>query len=260
VKTDERKIILLVEDEFLIAMGKQQELEKYGYSVRHVNTGEKAVNISRENCDIDLILMDIDLGKGIDGTEAAALILKERNIPVIFVSSHTEKDIVEKTEKITSYGYVVKSSSITVLDASIKMAFKLFDAQNQMSAISKFPGENPNPVLRISEDGSILYTNQVGKSLIESWEDKECVPDYWKKVIENVLAKGIGQEIEEENNEKLFSLFFTFVSEENYVNVYGHDITERKQAEEKEKIHHSNIDLLSKTAMRFVEFPQDGNI
>ncbi len=38
------------------------------------------------------------------------------------------------------------------------------------------------------------------------------------------------------------------------------DITERKKAEEKEKTHHSNIDLLSKTAMRFVEFPQDGNI
>ena len=40
-----------------------------------------------------------------------------------------EPEIVDKTEKITSYGYVVKSSSITVLDASIKMAFKLFEAK-----------------------------------------------------------------------------------------------------------------------------------
>ena len=37
--------------------------------------------------------------------------------------------MIEKTEKITSYGYVVKQSAITVLDASIKMAFKLFDAK-----------------------------------------------------------------------------------------------------------------------------------
>ena len=46
------------------------------------------------------------------------------------------------------------------------------------------------------------------------------------------------------------------------IRLYGfiQDITERKLAEEKEKIHHSNIDLLSKTAMSFVEFPQDGNI
>jgi len=38
------------------------------------------------------------------------------------------------------------------------------------------------------------------------------------------------------------------------------EITERKQAEEKEKEHHKNIELLSKTAIRFVEFPQDKDI
>ncbi len=39
-----------------------------------------------------------------------------------------------------------------------------------------------------------------------------------------------------------------------------HDITERKQAEEKAKEHHKNIELLSETAMQFVEFPADKNI
>ncbi len=39
-----------------------------------------------------------------------------------------------------------------------------------------------------------------------------------------------------------------------------HDFTERKQAEEKEKEHHKNIQLLSETAMRFIEFPQDEDI
>jgi len=38
------------------------------------------------------------------------------------------------------------------------------------------------------------------------------------------------------------------------------DITERKQAEEKVKEHHKNIELLSETAMQFVEFPQDKDI
>jgi len=120
--------ILLVEDEAIIAMTEKMELEKFGYSVRTVATGEKAVETVQSSSDIDLVLMDIDLGKGIDGTQAAEIILKTRDIPVVFLSSHTDPEIVEKTEKITSYGYVVKSSSITVLDASIKMALKLFDA------------------------------------------------------------------------------------------------------------------------------------
>ena len=54
----------------------------------------------------------------------------------MFLSSHTEPDVVEKTENITSYGYVVKNSGITVLDASIKMAFKLFNANSKIKSIN----------------------------------------------------------------------------------------------------------------------------
>ncbi|HEY1406640.1 MAG TPA: PAS domain S-box protein, partial [Spirochaetota bacterium] len=90
---------------------------------------------------IELILMDIDLGRGMDGPQAAALILAQRDIPIVFLSSHIEPEIVQKTEKITSYGYVVKNSGDTVLLTSIKMAFRLHDAhliiQTQKSDILK---------------------------------------------------------------------------------------------------------------------------
>ena len=63
------------------------------------------------------------------GTEAAERILAHQDIPVIFYSSHTERDLVEKIEGITSYGYVLKNAGIVVLDASIKMAIQLFTAK-----------------------------------------------------------------------------------------------------------------------------------
>ena len=122
------KTILLVEDDFLIAAAEAKALERYGYAVTCAGTGEKAVALFETEGSIDLILMDIDLGPGMDGTRAAEVILAGHDIPIVFVSSHSEREIVEKTERITSYGYVVKGSSITVLDASIKMAFKLFAA------------------------------------------------------------------------------------------------------------------------------------
>lgn len=129
MEREKQKTILLVEDEVLIAMAEKMTLEKFGYRVLAVHRGKDAVTTVAKTPGIDLILMDIDLGKGLDGTEAAALILKDRDLPVVFLSSHTEPEVVAKTEKITSYGYVVKDSSITVLDASIKMAFKLFSAK-----------------------------------------------------------------------------------------------------------------------------------
>ena len=119
------KTILLVEDEAVIALAGKKALERYGYSVLIVHSGEQAIETVRTVPGIDLVLMDIDLGAGIDGTQAAERILEDHELPIIFVSSHSERQVVEKTEKITSYGYIVKSSSMTVFDASIKMAFKL---------------------------------------------------------------------------------------------------------------------------------------
>jgi PAS domain S-box-containing protein len=81
---------------------------------------------------IDLILMDIDLGSPLDGTKVAQMILESFDIPVVFLSSHIEKEVVETTEKITSYGYVLKSSGITVLAATIKLVFKLHRAHTEL--------------------------------------------------------------------------------------------------------------------------------
>jgi PAS domain S-box-containing protein len=132
-----RKTILLVEDEPVIALSEKASLEEYGYAVLIAGSADGAIATIRGASKIDLILMDIDLGKGMDGTEVAAIILKDHDIPVVFLSSHSEPEIVEKTEKITSYGYVVKNSNITVLDASIKMAFKLFDANRKVAESNK---------------------------------------------------------------------------------------------------------------------------
>ncbi len=127
------RTILLVEDEVLIAMAEEKQLVTAGYNVITALSGEDAINIAvRGSRKIDLILMDIDLGRGIDGTKAAMEILRHKDIPVLFQSSHTEKDIIEKTEMITSYGYVVKHSGIAILDASIKMAFRLHKAYTEL--------------------------------------------------------------------------------------------------------------------------------
>jgi len=62
------------------------QLEKYGYAVQVVTTGEQAVEAVETSSKIDLVLMDINLGDGIDGTEAAQIILKDHDIPIIFLA------------------------------------------------------------------------------------------------------------------------------------------------------------------------------
>lgn len=83
MSAENKKTILLVDDEVIISMAASKTLEKLGYKVVTANSGEKAFETVSGNKDINLILMDIDLGKGIDGTEAAAIILKDHDIPVV---------------------------------------------------------------------------------------------------------------------------------------------------------------------------------
>jgi PAS domain S-box-containing protein len=122
------KSILLVEDEALISLAESNVLRNIGYHVIPVNSGEKAVQAALENPEINLVLMDINLGRGIDGPEAAQQILSAKNIPIIFLTSHTEEDMVDKVRGITHYGYLIKNSGDFVLKNSIEMAFELFES------------------------------------------------------------------------------------------------------------------------------------
>ncbi len=122
----EARTVLLVEDEMLIASDEQRELEEEGYTVFVANSGPKAIAFVKERASgIDLILMDINLGRGMDGTEAAREILREFDIPILFLSSYTDRGTLEKTQNVSSYGFVIKSSGTPVLAASIRMAINL---------------------------------------------------------------------------------------------------------------------------------------
>ncbi len=163
MKIATQKTLLLVEDEAIVAAAEKIELEEYGYTVRIAASGEEAVAAVDSSRNVDLILMDINLGSGIDGTQAAEIILKNHDIPILFVSSHHEREIVERTEKISSYGYVVKNSSATVFDASIKMAFKLFYSHKKISeseARYKYLADNiPDIIYSLDGEGRIKTIN-----------------------------------------------------------------------------------------------------
>ncbi|HNU93016.1 MAG TPA: response regulator, partial [Spirochaetota bacterium] len=111
----EKKTILLVEDEVIIAMTTKALLEDNGYEAIEAHNGEDAIRLAEENPSIDLVLMDIDLGRGIDGTEAARLTLESREIPIVFLTSHSEREMVDRVKHITRYGYVIKNSGDFVL-------------------------------------------------------------------------------------------------------------------------------------------------
>lgn len=124
-----KKTILIVDDEAVIGMNVAQILEKYNYNTIYLPSGNEAIKLLKEGKKIDMVLMDIDLGNGLSGKETAEFILSNYEIPVVFLTSHTEKEVIEETEGISSYGYIVKTFGEPLMLAMIKMAFRLFETQ-----------------------------------------------------------------------------------------------------------------------------------
>jgi PAS domain S-box-containing protein len=158
------KTILLVEDEAIISIVITKTLKRFGYNVLTAGSGGKAVELSLSNDAIDLILMDIDLGSGIDGTEAAKQILEFREIPIVFHTSHSEREMVDRVRGITRYGYVIKSSGDFVLQSSIEMAFELVEAHKKIKESEEhfytMFDRAPLGYQSLDENGCFLEINQ----------------------------------------------------------------------------------------------------
>jgi PAS domain S-box-containing protein len=191
--------ILLVEDERIVALAEQQILESEGYTVLPVESGEEAVHTARVRQQIDLILMDIDLGTGIDGTEAAERILEMRSLPIVFLTSHQEKSIVERTRDLTSYGYVIKTSGEFVLLESIRMALALFHAhtasRQSASHLRAMFDAVADPVFVIDSGLTIVLANTSAaaiadgdRSSVEGKRFQELYPEYAEEVHLIILA------------------------------------------------------------------------
>jgi|GEM_PF-2116670 PAS domain S-box-containing protein len=122
------KTVLLVEDDACIALDEGNALKRLGYKVFITDSGENAVELAANIATVGLILMDIDLGKGIDGIEAARRILATQELPIVFLTSHSEQGTAAQVSGIRHYGYVLKNSGNFVLQTTIEMAFELFEA------------------------------------------------------------------------------------------------------------------------------------
>jgi signal transduction histidine kinase len=112
-------------------------------------------------------------------------------------------------------------------------------AEEQIESLAKFPSENPNPVMRITKRGILLYANSAGESFLTEWncQKGQTVPDYWCHAVSEAFTSGSQKRFEIEHLGRTLSFEIAPVFEVGYANLYGRDITERKQAEkERENI------------------------
>lgn len=100
--------ILIVEDEVIVAADLASKLDLLGYRVAATTgRGEEAVTLARMHRP-DLVLMDIELGGAMDGFAAATAIRRELDLPVVFLTAHSDAATINRARQTGASGFVRK--------------------------------------------------------------------------------------------------------------------------------------------------------
>lgn len=123
--------ILIVEDDSIIAITIEGRLREFGYQVvGRAATGPDAIKKALE-LKPDLVLMDIHLRGPIDGIDAAETIYGIHNIPVVYLTAFSDEATLERAQKTSPFGYIVKPFSDTTLKTTIRLALLRHKAEKK---------------------------------------------------------------------------------------------------------------------------------
>jgi PAS domain S-box-containing protein len=162
--------ILVVEDEFITGADLQRRLEKAGYEVPAVvDTGRKAIAAAGE-IRPDIVLMDITLKEEMTGIVAAKEISGKYDIPVIFLTAHSDESTVDQAVLSEPFGYLIKPVDDRALRSTIRMALfkhrmelRLRESEEHYRTIARLVDES---IYIVNRDLIVTYLNQCAADVL----------------------------------------------------------------------------------------------
>ncbi|WP_027179508.1 hybrid sensor histidine kinase/response regulator [Maridesulfovibrio bastinii] len=116
------KRILVVDDEKIVNLDIQVTLRRLGYDIAgEAVTGEEALQ-KAASLSPDLVLMDIKLRGEMDGIEAADLIIRNNDIPVVFLTAYSDEQTLNRAKLSGPFGYLLKPFEERDLRSAIEVA------------------------------------------------------------------------------------------------------------------------------------------
>ena len=124
--------ILLVEDEAIIAADLASKLGFLGYEV--VGTARNGDDAVKMACRLkpQLVLMDIQLEGEKDGIETTKAILRQLDVPVIYLTAHTDAATLERIKPTNPYGVIMKPFEERDISTTIEMALYKYRTDRQL--------------------------------------------------------------------------------------------------------------------------------
>lgn len=169
--------ILIVEDEAIVALDLKSQLEDLGYTVvGTADCADRALALARSR-QPSLILMDVMLKGTKDGIEIAAELGKEQDTPVIFLTSFSDVDTVQRAARTAPYGYLTKPFQVKELAAGIEVAMHKSRMERQLRESERWFASTlrcvQDGVIVTEPDAKVRFLNRAAEELT-GWRNEEA--------------------------------------------------------------------------------------
>lgn len=201
----------------------------YGIIWANSSAIRKHPNLDGEKCYVTFAGRD-EPCEGCPGIEA----LKTGNVEVGFL--HRKKNEHNQEESHWENISIPLKDKQGEIESLIQISRDITDRtkfENEILSLSKFPAENPNPVMRLNEMGIILVANRASDSILKHWATKlgGSPPQSIKDMVIECINAGKSRTFEIELEETIYSFTFAPIQDQGYVNIYGIDMTSRVKVE-----------------------------
>jgi formate hydrogenlyase transcriptional activator len=110
----------------------------------------------------------------------------------------------------------------------------LSDTISESEGLNNFPDENPNPVMRLSKEGRLLYANLASEPLLQSWDKQlgDCINGKGMPILIDSIKPGSQQQHDFYCGHRVFTVIFAPAAGRDYINLYALEITGKKIVEQ----------------------------
>ncbi len=158
----QRPRVLVVEDEAVIRLAIEDQLLRSGFDPVALAQDHPSALAAAETTEFDVVLMDINLGRGPDGIETAAAILERVDVPVIFLTAYGNAEVVRRAMSIAPYGYLLKPFDDGLLQITIRLALTRHAADTALRSLAAAVDQAPTGILVVDTHGdrrAVRYAN-----------------------------------------------------------------------------------------------------
>ena len=134
----------------------------------------------------------------------------------------------------TKVPLVDKRGAVTGLVGISRDITERKQAEQRLVSLARFPDESPNPILRVTPDGLIIYSNKASELLTTSWAGgkEKRIPKAYMHEVTLAWETGQKKEIEVRESSRIFAITIVPFTDDGYINLYGRDVTDERTLSE----------------------------